>query len=325
MKMRRLGRTGPEVSALSLGAMALSDAYGKTDEAEALAVLHAAFDAGITMVDTGDFYGTGHNEMLVGTALQGRRDKVTVAVKFGAQRDPTGAIIGYDASPKAVKVGLAYTLKRLRTDYVDIYMPARVDPAVPIEDTVGAIADCVKAGWVRYIGLSEAAPATVRRAVAVHPIAALQIEYSVVERGPAEAVLPTLRELGVGMTAYGVLSRGLLKPDAAVGGPGDLRAHMPRFAGDNLEANRKLVVGLAEIARDKGITVPQFCIAWALSRGDDIVPLAGARNRAQLADALGALEVVITPEDAARIDAAAPAGAIAGTRYPAPAMGQLNG
>jgi aryl-alcohol dehydrogenase-like predicted oxidoreductase len=325
MKMRRLGRTGPEVSALSLGAMALSDAYGKTDEAEALAVLHAAFDAGITMVDTGDFYGTGHNEMLVGEALKGRRDKVTVAVKFGAQRDPTGAFIGYDASPRAVKVGLAYTLKRLRTDYVDIYMPARVDSAVPIEDTVGAIADCVKAGWVRHIGLSEAAPQTVRRAIAVHPIAALQIEYSVVERGPAEAVLPTLRELGVGMTAYGVLSRGLLKPDAAVAGPGDLRSHMPRFSGGNLDANRRLVAGLAEIARDKGITVPQLCIAWALSRGDDIVPLAGARTRAQLADALGALEVSITAEDGARIDAAAPPGAVAGTRYPAPAMSLLNG
>jgi len=324
MKTRKLGRTGPTVSALSLGAMGLSDAYGKADEAESLRVLQAAVDAGITMVDTGDFYGTGHNEMLVGQALQGRRDKVTLAVKFGAQRDPSGAIIGYDASPRAVKAALAYSLKRLRTDYIDIYMPARVDPAVPIEDTVGAIADCVKAGWVRHLGLSEASAATVRKVAAIHPVAALQIEYSVIERAPAEAVLPTLRELGVGMTCYGVLSRGLLKENVAVR-PGDLRSHMPRFSGENLDANRRIVAALAEIAADKGVDVPQLCIAWALHRGDDIVPLIGARTQAQLASALKALDVTLTAEDQARIAAAVPEGAVAGTRYPAPAMAQLNG
>ena len=324
MKTRKLGRTGPTVSALSLGAMGLSDAYGKADEAESLAVLQAAFDGGISMVDTGDFYATGHNEMLVGQALQGRRDKVTLAVKFGAQRDPSGAIIGYDASPKAVKAALAYSLKRLRTDYVDIYMPARVDPAVPIEDTVGAIADCVKAGWVRHLGLSEASATTVRKAAAIHPVAALQIEYSVIERGPAEAVLPTLRDLGVGMTCYGVLSRGLLKETVAVRA-GDLRSHMPRFSGENLDANRRIVSTLAQIAADKGVDVSQLCIAWALHRGDDVVPLIGARTRAQLASALKAAEVSLTAEDLARIDAAVPEGAVAGTRYPAAAMGQLNG
>ena len=324
MRMRRLGKDGPEVSALSLGAMGMSNVYGAADEAEGLRTLYAAFDAGITMVDTGDFYGSGHNEMLVGRAIADRRDKVVVAVKTGPQRDPAGAFIGFDASPKNVKVSLAYTLRRLRTDYIDLYMPARVDPNVPIEETVGAMAECVQAGWVRRIGLSEAAPETVRRAAAVHPIAALQIEYSVWEREAAEAALPTLRELGLALTAYGVLSRGLIQDRFARPTGADGRVHMPRFQDGAFQQNRALVEALAAVARDKGCSTAQMAIAWVLSRGDDVIPLVGARTEVQLKDALGALDVILSAEDLARIDAAVPAGAVAGERYPAFAMNQLG-
>ena len=303
--------------------MGMSYTYGTADEAESLKTLHAAFDAGINMVDTGDFYGTGHNEMLVGRAIADRRDKVVVAVKFGAQRDPSGAFIGYDASPKNVKVSLAYTLRRLKTDYLDLYMPARVDPNVPIEDTVGALAECVQAGWIRRIGLSEAAPETVRRAVAVHPIAALQIEYSVWERKSAEAALPTVRELGLAMTAYGVLSRGLIQDRFEQPKGADGRAHMPRFQAENFEKNRNVVEGLAAIARDKGCSTAQLAIAWALSRGEDVIPLIGARTQAQLKDALGALDIALTPENLARIDAVTSQGA-AGDRYGPHAMSQVG-
>jgi aryl-alcohol dehydrogenase-like predicted oxidoreductase len=306
--------------------MGMSDLYGPSDRAECIATIHAALDVGITLLDTGDFYGMGHNEMLIGEALRDiRRDRVQLSVKFGALRGPDGAWLGYDASPKAVKTALAYSLKRLGTDYVDIYRPARVDPNVPIEDTVGAIAELVTAGYVRHIGLSEASADTVRRANAVHPIADLQIEYSLVSRGVEDTTLPALAELGVGMTAYGVLSRGLLSERAGeTATTGGFRAHLPRFSGENLVHNLGLVESLREIAWDKSITVPQLAIAWVLSRGGNIVPLIGARRRDRLVEALGAFDVQLTADDVARIEAAVPPGAVAGDRYMAAQMAMLD-
>jgi len=327
MQKRRLGRNGPAVSALGLGCMGMSHLYGPADDAESVATIQAALDAGITYIDTGDFYGMGHNEMVVRRALEGRRDRAFVAVKFGAMRDPSGAFIGYDARPIAVKNFLAYTLKRLGTDYVDLYMPARVDPQVPIEDTVGAIADMIKAGHVRHLGLSEAGAATVRRAHAVHPVAALQIEYALASRGVEAEILPALRALGVSMTAYGVLSRGLLSgsvKDTAALAPHDIRRHYPRFAKDNLAANLRLVAALETAARDLGATPTQLAFAWVLARGDDIVPLVGARRRDQLAEALGALDLKLGAADLAHLEAAVPAEAIAGGRYAPAAMAQLD-
>jgi aryl-alcohol dehydrogenase-like predicted oxidoreductase len=326
MQSRKLGSTGPAVSIIGLGCMGMSDMYGPADRTESIATIHAALDAGITLLDTGDFYGMGHNELLIGEALRDvARDRVQLSVKFGAQRGPDGVWLGYDARPQAVKTALAYTLKRLGTDYVDIYRPARVDPAVPIEETVGAIAELVTAGYVRHIGLSEASASTVRHAQAVHPIVDLQIEYSLVSRGIESDILPSLRTLGVGLTAYGVLSRGLLSERAAdVATKGGFRAHLPRFTGDNLRHNLGLVEALRAIAEERGITVPQLAIAWALSRGDDIVPLIGARRRDRLDEALGALEVRLTPEDVARIETAVPPGAVAGDRYMAQQMGMLD-
>src|SRR5579862_1920246 len=313
MELRRLGTNGPEVSKLGLGAMGMSGMYGPADEAEGLATIRAAMDAGITLIDTGDFYGMGHNEMLIRDAIRGKRERIFVCVKFGALRTPDGEFIGYDARPVAVKNFLSYSLKRLGTDYIDLYQPARVDPAVPIEETVGAIADAVKAGYVRHIGLSEASAATVRRARAVHPIAALQIEYSLMSRGVETGILPALRELGIALVAYGVLSRGLLGrrgpsgPDAAVAA-GDVRRHFPRFQGENLERNLGLVQTLGQLAAAKGATVPQLAVAWVLRRGDDVVPLAGARTRAQLADLLGALALDLTAADLAALERAVPPG-----------------
>jgi pyridoxine 4-dehydrogenase len=326
VQTRQLGTTGPTVSAIGLGCMGMSDLYGPSDRTESIATIHAAVDAGITLIDTGDFYGMGHNEMLIGEALRDvARERVLLSVKFGAQRGPDGAWLGYDTRPQAVKSALAYSLKRLGTDYVDVYRPARVDPNVPIEETVGAIADMVRAGYVRYAGLSEASADTVRRAQAVHPIVDLQIEYSIVSRGIEENILPALRELGVGVTAYGVLSRGLLSERAAESArSGGFRSHLPRFTGDNLRHNLGLVELLREIAGDLGVTVPQLAIAWALSRGDDVVPLIGARRRDRLAEALGALDVRLSAEDVARIEAAVPAGAVAGERYMAPQMAMLD-
>ncbi|MEP7000185.1 MAG: aldo/keto reductase [bacterium] len=326
MHTHQLGATGPTVSAIGLGCMGMSDLYGPSDRTESIATIHAALDVGITLIDTGDFYGMGHNEMLIGEALRGvQRDRVQISVKFGAQRGPDGLWLGYDARPRAVKTALAYTLKRLDTDYVDIYRPARVDPNVPIEETVGAIAEMVTAGYVRHIGLSEASSDTVRRALAVHPIADLQIEYSLVSRGVEDDILPSLRELGVGMTAYGVLSRGLLSERAAESAQsGGFRSHLPRFTGDNLRHNLTLVEALREIAWDKSITVPQLAIAWVLSRGGDIVPLLGARRRERLTEALGAFDVQLTPDDLARIEAAVPPGAVAGDRYMAAQMNMLD-
>jgi aryl-alcohol dehydrogenase-like predicted oxidoreductase len=234
---RKLGSAGPEIFPIALGCMGMSGVYGPSDEAESLATIHAAIDAGVNLIDTGDFYGMGHNELLVGRALRLVRDQVLISVKFGAQRGPDGSWLGYDARPAAVKTWLAYSLKRLDVDYIDIYRPARLDPQVPIEDTIGAIADMVKAGFVRYIGLSEVGPETIRRAASVHSIVDLQIEYSLISRGPEAKIFPVLHELGIATTAYGVLSRGLLS-GSSTGGPGDFRAHFPRFQGENRARNR---------------------------------------------------------------------------------------
>ena len=324
MQTRRLGAKGPEVSAIGLGCMGMTEVYGQADEAEGVATIHAALDAGVSLIDTGDFYGMGANELLVGKALKDRRDKAFVQVKFGARRDPSGAWIGYDASPAAVKTSLAYTLKRLGTDHVDLYMPARRDPNVPLEDTIGAIADMIRAGYVRHLGLSEVAPETIRAANAIHPVTALQYEYSVIERGAEMRQLPALKEIGAGLTAYGVLSRGLLTSSVRQPRPGDMRAHLPRFQPENLARNQPIVDAFAKVARDKGCSPAQLAIAWVLSRDPHVAPLLGARTRAQLADTLGALEVELTSEDHARIDAAIPPGAIAGGRYGEPQMRQLD-
>lgn len=306
----------------------MSDLYGPADEGESIATIRAALDAGIDLLDTGDFYGMGHNELLIRQALDGRdRDGVRISVKFGAQRDYEGAWIGHDARPAAVKTALAYTLRRLGTDYVDIYRPSRVDPDVPVEETVGAIAEEVKKGHVRHIGLSEVGAETIRRAHAVHPISDVQIEYSLLSRGLEDDILPTCRALGIGVTAYGVLSRGLLSGHWAKDrtlAPGDFRSFSPRFSGENLAHNLQLTEVLRELAADKGVTVAQLAIAWVLGRGDDIVPLVGARRRDRLTEALGALEVRLTAEETGRIEAAVPAGAAAGERYPAPMMTQLD-
>lgn len=308
--------------------MGMSDFYGPTDEKESIATIHAAIDAGITLLDTGDFYGMGHNELLIAAALEGKkRDDVQISVKFGAQRDPAGAWIGIDGRPTAVKTSLAYTLKRLRTDHVDVYRLARVDPAVPIEETVGAIADMVSAGWVRHIGLSEAGADTLRRAHRVHPIVDLQIEYSLLSRGIEADILPTARELGIAITAYGVLTRGLLSGhwsrERKLSG-GDFRGYSPRFAGENLDRNLTLVEALRRVAEARGTTVARIAIAWALSRGDDIIPLVGARTRERLAEALGALDLTLTADDLGAIEAAVPFGAAAGDRYPTPMMAHLD-
>jgi len=328
MKTRKLASTGPEVSAIGLGAMGMSSLYGPADEGESIATIHAAIDAGVTLIDTGDFYGSGRNELLIAKALKDRdRDAVAISVKFGALRDPAGAWLGYDNSPAYVKSSLAYTLNRLGTDHVDIYRPARVDPNVPIEETIGAIAELVEAGYVRHIGLSEAGADTIRRAAAVHPISDLQIEYSVISRGIEREILPTVRELGIGITAYGVLSRGLISGhwnrDRELAAD-DFRAHSPRFQRDNLDRNLALADALGEIADGKRVSTAQLAIAWVLSRGEDIVPLVGARRRERLHEALGALDVELTDADLTRIEEAIPPDAAAGDRYAAPQMALLD-
>jgi aryl-alcohol dehydrogenase-like predicted oxidoreductase len=326
MQHRRLGQTGPSVSALGLGCMGMSGMYGPADRQESISTIHAALEAGITLLDTGDFYGMGHNEMLIGEALQGRRDQALISVKFGAMRDPAGNWLGYDARPQAVKSFLAYTLQRLKVDHIDIYRPARLDPKVPIEDTIGAVADMVKAGYVRHIGLSEVGADTIRRAAAVHPICDLQIEYSLISRGPEESILPACRELGIGVTAYGVLSRGLISGhwQGETTGPGDFRSHSPRFQEGNVEKNLALVEGLRRLAEQKGVSVAQIAVAWVAAQGDDIVPLVGARRRDRLGEALGALDVTLTEEDLAAIEQIVPKGAAAGERYPSAQMAMLD-
>jgi aryl-alcohol dehydrogenase-like predicted oxidoreductase len=326
MQTRELGNGGPRVSAIGLGCMGMSDFYGPADESESIATIRAALDAGITLLDTGDFYGMGHNEMLIARALEGRRrDSVFIQVKFGAQRGPDNAWLGYDASPAAVKTALAYTLKRLRTDHVDVYQPARLDPKVPIEETVGAIGELVKAGYVRKIGLSEMGVSTIRKAAAVHPIAELQIEYSLMSRGIESAILPAVRELGIAITAYGVLSRGLLSGKKREQlSPRDFRAHAPRFQGDNLKTNQRLVDTLTQLARARGATSSQLAMAWVLSRGDDVVPLIGSRTREQLQDALKAAELKLSRDELLQIEKAVPSDAVAGERYPPAGMQSLD-
>jgi aryl-alcohol dehydrogenase-like predicted oxidoreductase len=311
---------------IGLGCMAMSGMYGPSDESESIATIHAALDRGVTLLDTGDFYGMGHNEMLIGKALAGgRREGAFIQVKFGAQRDPAGAWLGYDARPAAVKTSLAYTLRRLGTDHIDLYQPARLDAHVPIEETVGAIGAMIDAGYVRYVGLSEVGVETIRRANAVRPVTGLQLEYSLMSRAIEVSILPALRELGITATVYGVLSRGLLagkRSDAMAAG--DIRTRMPRWSGDNQSRNLALADRLAEIAREKGATPAQLAMAWVLSRGPGIVPLAGARTRAQLDDILGALDVRLDAADLERIDAAVPPDAVAGSRYDQHQMAVLD-
>jgi aryl-alcohol dehydrogenase-like predicted oxidoreductase len=332
MRTRTLGAGGPAVSALGLGAMGMSGMYGQSDEAESIATVHAALDAGIPLIDTGDFYGMGHNELLLRDALRARpgsRDQTFISVKFGALRDAAGGFGGYDGRPVAVRNFLAYSLNRLGTDHVDVYRIARVDPDVPIEETVGAIAEEVQAGRVRYIGLSEAGSETLRRAADTAPICDLQIEYSLFSRGIEQDILPTARELGIGITAYGVLSRGLLSghwtKERSAGTEGtDFRSRSPRFSGENLDRNLGLVEALRKVADGRGVTVAQAAIAWVLAQGEDIVPLVGARRRERLAESLGALDVTLDAADLAAIEAAVPADAVAGTRYDAGQMVHLD-
>ena len=324
----KLGAAGPEVSRIGLGCMGMSGMYGPADEAESIATIHAALDAGINLLDTGDFYGMGHNEMLIGRALEGRaRDQVLLSVKFGAQRGPDGGWLGSDTRPAAVKTAAAYSLQRLRTDHIDIYRPARLDPNVPIEETVGAIAELIDAGYVRCVGLSEVGAETIRRAAAVHPVCDLQIEYSIISRSVETTILPACRELGIAITAYGVLSRGLISghwsPDRSLDAR-DFRSRAPRFQGENLEHNLALVDRLREISASKGASVAQIAIAWVLSRGGDIVPLIGARRRDRLAEARGAVELELTAEDLELIERAVPADAAAGTRYDPAQMAALD-
>lgn len=321
MKHVRLGQDGPTVSRIGLGCMAMSGMYGPSDEAECIATIHAALEAGINMLDTGDFYGMGHNEMLIGRALEGRRHEALISVKFGSIRAPNGAWLGVDGRPQAVKNFLAYTLQRLRTDHIDIYRLSRVDPAVPIEETVGAIAEMVKAGFVRYIGLSETGGESIRRAQLTHPVCDVQIEYSLASRGMERAILPAARELGIGITAYALLSRGLLT-GSKTGGKGDFRGHLPRFSGENYERNQRLVMELAQLAGENDATPAQIAIAWALTKGDDIVPLIGARTRKQLKESLGALAIRLSTEDIGRAERIG--AEIAGERYDPTQMRMLD-
>jgi aryl-alcohol dehydrogenase-like predicted oxidoreductase len=327
VRYRLLGAAGPRSSALGLGCMGMSGMYGPSDRVESIATIHAALAAGITLFDTGDFYGMGHNEMLLGEALKGaKREGALISVKFGALRDPAGGWSGYDGRPVAVKNFLAYSLQRLGVDHIDIYRPARLDPNVPIEETIGAIADMVQAGYVRYIGLSEVGPQTIRAAAAVHPICDLQIEYSLVSRGIEANILATCRQLCIGVTAYGVLSRGLISGHWLKGTSSstDFRTRSPRFQGENAERNLALVEKLREVADEKGVSVAQLAIAWVAAQGEDIVPLIGTRRRDRLAEALPALDLTLTPQDMTTIERAVPKGAAAGERYPPAEMARLD-
>jgi aryl-alcohol dehydrogenase-like predicted oxidoreductase len=329
VQKRRLGKSGPEVSALGLGCMGMSDLYGPVPREKCIATIHDALDAGLTILDTGDWYGTGHNELLIHEALQGRkREDVFIAVKFGVLRSPEGGVVGIDTRPAAVKNFLAHTLQRLGTDYVDLYQPSRLDPDVPIEDTVGAMSEMVEKGFVRHLGLSEVGVETLRRAHAVHPISQLQIEYSLFSRGIERSILPVTRELGVSIAAYGVLSRGLLSGhwsrERSDGAGREYRGHLPRFSGENLDKNLALVETLRSMASDIGATVAQLAIAWVLAQGDDILPLIGARRPERLKEALGALDVELTTEHLQRIETAVPEGSAAGQRYDAMGMSVLD-
>ncbi|MED1864360.1 aldo/keto reductase [Fictibacillus nanhaiensis] len=327
MKTINIGKNGTEISAIGLGCMGMSDLYGNADRKESIATIHEALEKGITLLDTGDFYGVGHNELLLKEALQStKRENAFISVKTGVLRSPNGGWIGIDNRPQTIKNALAYTLQRLGTDYIDLYQPARVDPNVPIEETIGAMADLVKEGYVKHIGLSEANAETVRKAHAVHHISWLQIEYSLFSRGVEEGILPTLRELGISLSAYGVLSRGLLsgkwtkERQAQI----DFRSFAPRFMGENLDQNLALVEALREIANEKQTTVAQLAIAWVMSQGNDIIPLIGARKRSHLEDAFEAINLQLNEADLVKIEAAVPANKVAGTRYAKEQMAMLG-
>ncbi|MCP3162295.1 aldo/keto reductase [Myxococcus qinghaiensis] len=316
----QLGRTGPRVFPLALGCMGMSGAYGPSDESESIATIREAIDRGVTLLDTADFYANGHNELLIRRAIEGQRDKVQLSVKFGAMRGPDGAFLGFDARPVAVKNFVTYSLRRLGVDYLDVYRPARLDPDVPIEDTVGAIAELVKGGYVRNIGLSEVGAETIRRAAKVHPLSDLQIEYALITRQPEQTLFPTLAELGMSATLYGVLSRGLLTGAKAEGA----RVHFPRFAGEAGQRNAVAVARFQAYAAERGMSPAQLSVAWVLARQPSLVPVVGARTRKQLLDVLGALEKPLSSEDVAAVEALLPAEAISGTRYPEQQMKLLD-
>jgi aryl-alcohol dehydrogenase-like predicted oxidoreductase len=327
MEKRRLGQGGLEVSAIGLGCMGMSDFYGGRDEAEAIATIHRAVELGVTMLDTADMYGVGRNEELVGRAVRDRRERVVLATKFGNVRAADGTPMGINGRPDYVRSACDASLRRLGVEMIDLYYQHRVDPATPIEDTVGAMADLVQAGKVRHLGLSEAAPATIRRAHAVHPIAALQTEYSLWSRDPETEILPTVRELGIGFVPYSPLGRGFLtgqikSPDDL--DEGDWRRQSPRFQGANFQENLDLVARIEAIARRKACTPGQLALAWVLAQGQDIVPIPGTKRRSYLEENVGALDVVLSLADLAEIDSAMPAGAAAGERYAEVGMRTLN-
>ncbi|WP_223638618.1 aldo/keto reductase [Corallococcus sp. EGB] len=316
----QLGRTGPQVFPIALGCMGMSGAYGPSDENESIATIREAIDRGVTLLDTGDFYASGHNELLIRRAIEGQRDKVQLSVKFGAMRGPDGAMVGFDGRPAAVKNFITYSLRRLGVDDIDVYRPARLDPTVPIEDTVGAIADLVKGGYVRSIGLSEVGAETIRRAAKVHPLSDLQIEYSLITRDPEKTLFPTLAELGMSATLYGVLSRGLLTGAKAEGA----RLHYPRFTGEAGQRNAEAVARFHAYAAERGMTPAQLSVAWALAKQPALVPVVGARTRKQLVDVLGALEKPLSSDDVATVEAILPKEAITGSRYPEQQMKMLD-
>jgi aryl-alcohol dehydrogenase-like predicted oxidoreductase len=319
-KTTQLGKTGPQVFPIGLGCMSMSGAYGPSDEAEGIATIREAIERGVTLLDTGDFYGNGHNELLIRKAIEGQRAKVQLSVKFGAMRGPDGAWLGFDGRPAAVKNFVTYSLQRLGVDHIDVYRPARLDATVPIEETVGAIADLVKGGYVRNIGLSEVGVETIRRAAKVHPLSDLQIEYAIVTREPEKAIFPALAELGMSATLYGVLSRGLLTGSKIEGG----RKHFPRFAGEAGQRNAAAIAPFQAFAAERGMTPAQLSVAWVLAKQPTLVPVIGARTRKQLLDALGALEKPLSAADVAAVEKILPKDAIAGTRYPEQQMKMLD-
>jgi len=324
MEKRNLGTNGPTVSAVSLGCMGMSDAYGPSDRSDAIATINSALDNGITLLDTGDFYGSGDNEMLIAEAVKGRpRDGYQLSVKFGGLRDPAGGWGPMDGRPEGIKNYLAYSLRRLNVDYIDIYRVGGLDPSVPIEDAMGVLADCIEKGWIRSIGLSEVGPETIRRAASVHPVADVQLEYSLFSRGVEDRILPICRELGISVTAYGVLSRGLLSGSLSTGDT-DFRSIAPRFQGDNLAANLQLVESLKTVAERLGSSTTQLAIAWVLAQGEDIVPVVGARKPGHLTDVLASCDLKLTKDDIAAVETAIPKNAVRGSRYPDAFLAHLD-